>query len=233
MKSIAASLLLTLSLQIFAQEANELTGLWLIKEVQVGDEIMTPDAKWTRLNEDFSQTSGNGWFQHSIGTWEFNQEAAELQIITDNGLDDPFGPFVVVINGDQMSWKREEDGAMVLVRLERVIDLPPTFRDKLLGLWKLAEVTGNGEYYREDFDDTDYLFIKWNGRFEASSGGKKTYGVYNVHSHKPEIELIPYGDKSRSFWKMDLLESGFEMSLLNSKKEVKRRFERTRRLPNQ
>ena len=45
---------------------------------------MTPNARWMRFNPDFTQESGNGWFQHSLGSWSLNSIKGELSIVNDN-----------------------------------------------------------------------------------------------------------------------------------------------------
>jgi hypothetical protein len=37
----------------------------------MGNNEMTPIARWMRFNKDSTQTSGNGWLQHSEGSWVF------------------------------------------------------------------------------------------------------------------------------------------------------------------
>ena len=56
-------------IMLFTSCTSKIEGLWEIEKVKVGDKEMTPIARWVRLNPDKSQKSGNGWFQHSIGTW--------------------------------------------------------------------------------------------------------------------------------------------------------------------
>ena len=138
MKAITTISLFILSTQLVGQ-IDRLTGLWLVEKVKVGNEIMTPDAKWTRLNSDGTEESGNGGFRHSYGKWEYDEFTKELLITTKNGLDDPFGAFYVDLKKDKMIWSREEEGMNVVVTLSQIEKLPETYRDRLLGLWKLDE----------------------------------------------------------------------------------------------
>lgn len=232
MRTFLIGFLIVGTFQLAAQSKESLVGLWLISEVRVGEQMMTPDARWSRFNADGTQESGNGWFQHAYGTYEFDEGSMELSVETKNQLDDPFGPFNVSFEGsNEMSWIRREEGEQVQVSLVRIDELPSTNRDKLIGLWQLKEAEGAGPFYEEDGNESDYLFIRWDGKFVIGKSGNRIYGVYNVHAHKPEIELIPYGDSNRSFWKFDLQQSEIEISLLNSEHTVKRRFERIRSFP--
>ena len=231
MKNVLSTLLLFLSFEGMTQSADDLAGLWVIEEVKVGSETMTPNARWTRLKSDFTQESGNGWFQHSFGTWSFNEITKELKILTENGLDDRYGSFKVRLSVSGMIWERMEDGMKVIVTLAKGDRLPATYRDELLGLWQLEEAKNDGFFYSEIVDSADYLFIRWDGKFVVGSEGNKTYGVYNVHGHKSELELIPYGEEDRSFWSVKFLNEGFEMKLLNSAEETTRRFKRIRIFP--
>ena len=45
-------------------------------------------------------------------------------------------------------------------------------------------------------DDKATLFLRWDNTyvFENYPQGK-TYGIYKVHAHKPEIQMVNYGDK--------------------------------------
>ena len=49
------------------ENRNSIHGLWLVEKVEVGENSMTPVARWTKFNADRTQTSGNGWLQHSNG----------------------------------------------------------------------------------------------------------------------------------------------------------------------
>lgn len=231
MKSFTIIALFFLSIHCFSQDKESVVGLWLITEVKVGDDIMTPNARWARFNADLTQESGNGRFQHSYGSWAYSERLKELQIETINGLDDRFGAFSVELLGDRMKWKRKEEGMDVIVTLNRTAKLPETYRDRLLGLWKLKKAKNNGDFFEESVNESDYLFIRWDGKFVVGNDSGKTYGVYNVHGHKPQIELIPYTEGERSFWSIEFLVEGFQMTLVDSDPEVIRRFERIRNFP--
>ncbi|MEO1516278.1 MAG: hypothetical protein AAFV95_14745 [Bacteroidota bacterium] len=210
-----------------------LEGLWIVQKVRMGEQEVTPNARWTRFHGDFSQQSGNGWFQHSYGSWTFEEESRELSIVNVNGLTDSNGPFQVQLEGDRMTWTREEEGQQIVVSLERATELPATYGDQVMGLWKLENAVGTHAPFDSSQQQTNSLFLRWDKRFDIRSAGGRVRGVYNVHGHKPEIEFIPYGDKwERSFWKIDFSQDRLSLELLNGEEVVKREFVRVYEFPN-
>lgn len=208
-----------------------INGLWVIESVKVGEEDMTPNARWVRFNADYSQQSGNGWFQHSVGTWSLNENTNQLTVIDTNGTIDSSEPFRVSFYENNMIWKREEEGQQVEVRLRKTDTLPQTFGDKLLGLWLLEEAKGDGGFFTESESSNNSLFLRWDRRFVIRTEQGRVTGVYNVHGHRPELELIPYGEQNRSFWRVEYGKDTITLSLLNSEKEVIRTFKRINEFP--
>ncbi|SNR32363.1 hypothetical protein SAMN06265371_101264 [Lutibacter agarilyticus] len=218
---------------LFSCENNPtIEGLWIVKSVTVGEEEMTPNGRWMRFNSDFTQESGNGWFQHSTGEWSLEPDNHELTVINENGLDDLNEPFKVKMSNNEMIWERMEEGLIVIVKLERIIQLPTTSGDKLLGLWKLDESVGTDNYFSTSMGTNDYLFFRWDKRFVIGTENGKVHGVYNVHGHKPEVELIPYGEQfERDFWIIDFDENTLKLKLLNTDSIVSRNFIRIHQFP--
>ncbi|MDO5978563.1 hypothetical protein [Flavivirga spongiicola] len=228
--------LILFSLCFFTSCENKqaIEGLWVVKSVIVGEEKITPNGRWMRFNSDFTQQSGNGWFQHSIGTWSLNPKTNELSILNSNGLNDLNEPFKVMINKNEMTWKRMEEGDSIKVSLIRSYKLPETYGDNLLGLWKLEEAIGEGNYFTQsgNTNTVEYLFFRWDKRFVIGSEKGRINGVYNVHGHKPEVELIPYGDQlKRDFWKVDSNKNSMTLKLLNTDSIVTRTFKRIHDFP--
>ena len=227
---------LTVILLLFGcKKTTTIEGLWIVKSVMVGKEKMTPNARWARFNSDFTQESGNGRFQHSYGTWNLNPKSKELNIKNSNGLDDLNDPFKVTILQNEMLWERTEEGQNMKVTLVRSLKLPETYGDKILGLWNLQSANGNGDYFEETEkkEINANIFFRWDKRFVIQSEKGRINGVYNVHGHKPEVELIPYGDEvKRDFWKIQFEENHITLTLLNSEKRVKRKFKRINRFPD-
>lgn len=233
-KKIILSLIIVLSF-FSCKKTKTIEGLWVVKSVVVGDEEITPNSRWTRFNSDSTQESGNGRFQHSYGTWKLNQNSNELFIENTNGLDDLNEPFIITLNQSEMIWERTEEGQNIKVILERSFQLPETYGDKILGLWELEKAIGNGSYFKETDkkEINDYIFFRWDKRFVIESEIGRVNGVYNVHGHKPEVELIPYGDEvKRDFWEIQFEENQITLRLLNSNTTVIRQFRRINQFPN-
>ena len=132
-KIIALALIVSI-LFVSCDNGSPIEGLWIVKLVKVGDQEMTPNARWARFRADFTHEAGNGRFQHSYGTWKLNQNSNELFIENTNGLDDINEPFVISLNQSEMIWERIEEGQNIKVILERSSQLPETYGDKILGL---------------------------------------------------------------------------------------------------
>lgn len=231
MKKVYILLIFT-GLLFNCKKENTLEGLWVVKSVKVGEDEMTPNARWMRFNSDFTQQSGNGWFQHSIGTWDFKENTKELSVVNTNGLKDNNSPFKVSFDNDKMVWQRIEEGQNLKVTLEKTKELPKTYGDELLGLWKLEKSTGKGIFFDESVENNEYLFLRWDKRFVVNSLQGRISGVYNVHGHKPEIELIPYNNKiKRSFWKAEINKNQVSLKLLNSDSLVVKTFKRIHEFP--
>lgn len=223
-----------LSLVMSCQNKPSIGGLWIVKLVKVGDQEMTPNARWTRLNADFTHESGNGRLQHSYGTWHFDTNTRELSIVTENGLADPYEAFNVRFKNGQMLWDRVEEGEQVQVVLERVDRLPETYGDQLLGLWQLESAEGSGKYFAESASSpaNGFIFFRWDRRFVIGSDKGRINGVYNVHGHRPEVEFIPYGEQLvRDFWSFDASHETITLKLLNSDSLVTRKFKRIYEFP--
>ncbi len=215
------------------QTKPSLSGLWEVTLVEVGDQEMTPNARWMRFFPDGTQESGNGGFQHSFGKWSLSP-SYELSIEDQNGLKDNFGPFKVVLNPSTMTWTRLEEGDSVTVTLRRVTKVPRTYGDEVIGLWQLDDVVGMGDYFTltDAKNSPATLFFRWDRKFVVRSSAGRIYGVYNVHGHKPEVELIPYSDSlDRSFWRMEIGSDKISMTKLNSDSLVQRTFKRIYEFP--
>ncbi len=227
-------LLIIGSLLISCGKTSSINGLWSVKLVRVGGEEMTPNARWIRFNDNSTQQSGNGWFQHSYGTWQLDSGTNELAIHDINGIKDQYGSYKIRFEDHRMYWTRLEDGQNLEVVLERISNIPETYGDRLLGLWQLEEAIGNGMYFDQSYtpEMNGYLFLRWDKRFSMGTPGGRINGVYNVHGHRPELELIPYGDsKGRNFWRVSFGENKISLTLLNSDSLISRKFNRTYEFP--
>ncbi len=225
------STLLLILVLVGCNAKPSIEGLWIVKSVSVGEEENTPNARWMRFNSDSSQQSGNGWMQHSHGTWSLKQN--ELRINNTNGLTDSTPPFGVSIHADKMTWKRMEEGLEVYVKLERTHTLPQTYGDKILGLWKLDQAQGNGFYFNSNPSPKDYLFIRWDKRFVIETDSNRYTGVYHVNGHRPRVSFIPNDSElPNSNWDITYKEQQIRLTQRGTDSLVTRTFSRIHEFPN-
>lgn len=212
------------------QEKSTIEGLWLVKSVTVGEDEMTPNARWMRFNDDGTQQSGNGLFQHSFGTWEMSSN--KLKVNNTNGLADRYEAFNVGFKDNKMTWERTEEGQTVVVNLERTKDLPLTYGDQILGLWKLNEAIGSGSFFSETNNSNDYLFFRWDKRFVIGTDSGRYSGVYQVNGHRPQVALFTYDKEiERSNWEITYSQDGITLKQLNVDSAVTRSFQRIHAFP--
>lgn len=165
---------------------NDISGLWLVDQVSVGEETMTPVGKWTRFNADGTQSSGNGWKQHTIGEWKL--EGDQLELTSHNAPEDEAGAFTVLwISDEELQWTRVEMGDTVVVRLSRIDELPTTDADRLIGEWEVVSAPDSSEFY-----EGIIVFIRWDNILKITVDGTDYYGIYRIHGHRNSIEWIPY-----------------------------------------
>ncbi|TNE27793.1 MAG: hypothetical protein EP346_11200 [Bacteroidetes bacterium] len=214
---------LMLSTTLWSQE--ELIGTWLVERVQVGENTMTPDARWSTFHADGTHEGGNGWKKHSEGTYQFTE--GQLTIETTNGVDDEFGAFQVMFTEDgNMTWEREEEGMTVVVHLVKVESVPPTEGDKLLGLWELSSVNG------EAYDGDRYtLFMRWDNVYKITDGDEVHMGTYRIHPHRQRVEWVEYGDNMpREFSTFKVEGDTLELYVESNGETVKYSYTRSHKL---
>jgi hypothetical protein len=208
------------------QKGHELVGMWQVEKVQMAENEMTPIARWMQFNEDGSQTNGNGWLQHSYGTWNLTNN--QLIVIDQNGINENSDPFSIEVHGEQMIWKRVEDGQEVVVTLKRIQKMPQSGGNRVKGLWKLTKATDDGNDITAMINSNQkaMLHLRWDNTYvqHHMPQGKK-YGVYKIHGHKPEIQLVNYGNESKfSFWTFSF--EGSKLILVSTDQKSVMEFER-------
>lgn len=220
--------LLLVSYFAYSQE-NSMIDLWQIKKVEVGEDNMTPVAKWTRINANGTYQSGNGWLQNSSGTWNYEKKTNTYSAVDQLDIRDEFGGFTVSFQNDLMIWEREEEGMSVKVILERIKELPMSPADYLEGMWKLSEISKNEEVISINSagEDKAKLFIRWDRIFLGfSPDGNKSSGYWHIHGHKSEITLLPHQENGLAeSWKIQVNEKELIMTgLSDSNKGVQRNY---------
>lgn len=213
------SFLLSLSLQ-----AQNFMGFWEIEKVKVGNQEMTPQSKWIKI-DSLGFKGGNGLRQNSAGLYTWNAERSTLSLNDTLGFKDPYEPFELSWQGDTMVWQREEDGAAVKVICLRIDEIPLRACDAAIGVWIPSE--GN--------DSLSYLFLRWDRIYiEQYKDGRRFSGVWQAHAHRPELIFLPWDRnvKPRSFriesglWEELILQSNDDSS------QGRQVFYRTRTIPN-
>ncbi|MEQ6122822.1 hypothetical protein AAON49_01310 [Pseudotenacibaculum sp. MALMAid0570] len=229
MRTIKPFILILITVFLLSCEKEDLkniNGLWLVEKVEVGENTMTPVARWTRFNKDGTQTSGNGWLQHSVGSWFLKDKL--LTVKNTNGINDEYEPFSIEIEKDKMIWTREEEGQEVSVFLKRIDEIPASEGNKLIGLWKLTKVLedGNDITVVANPDGKSMLHLRWGNVYVQHNMPKgRQYGIYKIHDHKPEIQLVNYGESSRfSFWNFSIDDQKLKLISRDQKSEME--FER-------
>lgn len=233
---VKKSVFFLLALLLFScNNSSKINGLWTVQNVIVGERSMTPNGRWMRFNADSTQQSGNGWYQHSVGTWQFSPQTNELEVFNSNGYEDPYEPFKVSFSNDTMIWKRMEEGREVRVILSRASELPQTYGDQLLGLWDLEESQHNGEITtnEEDPNQKRYIFFRWDKRFVIQHTPEGTVtGVCNVNGHQPEMTWIfDDSNKERIAWKFDVSDEKLMLKSISPDGNRERTYKRIRQFP--
>ncbi len=192
-------------------ERRKIIGFWEINKVQVGAELMTPVAKWTKINEDLTYQSGNGWLQNSEGTWNYDEKSKQFLLQEKNGIKDEYGAFTINFSGDKMTWERDEDGMKVVVSLDKIDKLPRSPTDMITGLWDLVEVSKENVTITSSFDQDNqhYIFFRWDRIYvERTPQGERTTGYWHMNGHRPEITLISHNEEKESEnWRLTVNDS--------------------------
>ncbi|GET21033.1 hypothetical protein [Prolixibacter denitrificans] len=229
-QSLMAIMLLLFSSNIYAQK-SKITGFWAIETVSVGNQNMTPVAKWTKINADGSFQSGNGWLQNSQGSWSYDAENKIFTAVDPLGIKDEFGGFTVSFDNEKMYWQREEEGMPVKVTLSPIQKLPMAPADYLVGLWDLTEITKDHQSILKEFDSGNKhrLFIRWDRRYiNFSPQGKKLTGYWHMNAHKPELTFLPHqeGEKPES-WRIEVNKNELVMTgISDSNRGIERKYMR-------
>lgn len=167
-------------------------GFWLVTKVTVGAKELTPIARWFKLDAG-KQVSGNGWLQHSYGTYKFDKKKSELLFITENEPDDEFGAFKVVRTGATMSWSRTEERELVVVELKPITELPKSPADEVKGLWVLESALNRDVNITKQYDPDrqHFLFIRWDRQYVRQINSRERIsGYWSFDAYQPVITLI-------------------------------------------
>ncbi|MEQ8471069.1 MAG: hypothetical protein RIC35_07785 [Marinoscillum sp.] len=182
--------LLTFSLNL--SQAQTMIGLWTVDEVLVGDQVLTPVAKWFRICMDSTVQSGNGWTQNNLANWTFDSKKNVFTPINKLTPPDPFGGFKVFYRQGQMIWKRMEEGDSVAVTLSRINELPMAPADSIQGFWKMES---------QNINTSDSLYselplsmhIRPDRLYNLTKpDGSRHFGFWHMDAHAPKFFMISY-----------------------------------------
>lgn len=218
-------LLFSIALLIFSfcVEATSFVGFWKVEKVLVGEEEVTPVAKWMKIDKDGTYLSGNGGLQHIKGSWTFDRSKKQLKLEENNGIKDPFGAFQISSTADRMEWRREEEGMLVVVNLLRIDEMPMSIADEIKGLWALTKVYKNGKDISESYSigDNGYIMFRWDRRFvEQNASGEKNYAYWYINPHRSELRLVERNeDKLTEWWAAEITNNSLTLDGLRGDKK--------------
>lgn len=170
----------------YALTNSPIVGLWEVLQVTVGEETLTPTAKWFKFLSDGTMSSGNGWIQNGQGSYNYDQDVREL-LQANSGKVDEYGAFQISIVDNQMTWKRTEDGMAVVVNLVKAAKKPLGPWDLIVGTWK----TGDERQIR----------FRWDRIFIDTEREVRLNGVWHIASHHPTLTLFFTGNGEQQ-WKI-------------------------------
>jgi hypothetical protein len=197
-------------------------GFWLVTKVTVGGRELTPVARWFKLDKS-KQVSGNGWTQHSFGTYKFDSKSSELLFSTTNEPEDEFGAFKVVRTGPIMTWTRKEENQLVVVELKPITELPMSPADEAKGLWVLNSAVDRELDVTKTFDPDHkhFLFIRWDRQYvKQINAHERISGYWFFDALRPEITFISE-NREQEDEKWNVTIEGGKMTLKGSSENVK------------
>ncbi len=211
-----------LSLIVFSINSQSVVGLWSVTEVTVGEERMTPVAKWIDIEEDLSYESGNGWTKNDEGRIDLDLKKNTFIPRSNNGIEDLFEAFDLKLDSSEMFWSRMEDGMMVYVSLAKIKNRPAGPADQILGAWTSisdpSEQLLTALHMRPDRLYTQYF-----------ASGEQVRGYWHMHGHRPELTLIPFNKDLPNQTYATKFESPFVV-FMDGEKSM--RFKRSKSLPD-
>lgn len=210
-------------------QKDKIIGLWEIERVMVGNKNMTPIAKWTRINNDGTFESGNGWLQNSKGKWFYDVEKRIYKTTDLLDVFDEFGGFNLFFEAEKMIWERIEEGVRVKVFLRSIKELPMATADYLEGVWELTEIIkkGSSVLKKNDINEKHKLFFRWDRVLvKFLPNERKKYGYWHIHGHRPEITFL-FKKEVTEKWKIKVNSKELLMiGISNNNKNIEKKYVR-------
>lgn len=187
---------------------SSIIGLWEVIEVTVGADTLTPTAKWFDFRTDGTLSSGNGWGQNYLGSFNYDEDTQEL-LQASQGVVDEYGAFKINIQGESMIWLRTEDDQRVQVTLAKADKKPLAPWDLLVGRWsidKAERVDPETGVVKSEYSMRlgAYLF-RWDReyrKFDEKNEVVET-GIWQIGAHAPLLTIISNDAKSSVKWEIE------------------------------
>ncbi len=195
----------------FNLSPSPITGLWKVSEVTVGNDTLTPTAKWFEFLADGTLSSGNGWLQNYLGSFNFDEDTQEL-LQASEGVVDEYGPFKVSIEEESMTWQRNEDGQPVIVTLVKADKKPLAPWDLLVGRWSIEKAEGvdpeTGVVKTEYSMLPGAYFFRWDREYRKfdENNERVESGIWQIGAHAPIITIIPNDGKPSIKWEVSFVD---------------------------
>lgn len=207
MKKVMLLLLLIGPALSIVAGAQNVTGLWLVKKVQVGEEEMTPTAKWFQLYETGLLRAGNGGNTNLTGSWLLDRKS--LLMFDKNGKPDEAGAFETTVTEEKrMTWTRIEEDQKVVVQLLKIEpqDWPSAPWDKIQGNWKIR--TSEGMELLPSSLVFESLYFRWDQMVNINFGTPQPNrrSIWRIPAHQSILQLIPIDESlPRSTWQIEFI----------------------------
>jgi len=192
-------------------EPSSIIGLWEVTEVTVGIDTLTPKAKWFEFLADGTLSSGNGWLQNYLGSFNYSEDTQEL-LQASQGVVDEYGAFQIKIVDKLMTWQRTEEDQLVKVSLVRVDKKPLGPWDLLVGRWSIEKAEGlnpeTGAVVSEYSLRPETYIFRWDReyrKFDANNERNET-GIWQIGAHSAELSIISNDGKSTVKWEVEFMD---------------------------
>ncbi len=193
----------------YSQAPTPVIGLWKVDNVSVGNEALTPTAKWFLFQPAGEYETGNGWVQNGLGTYNFDSDKQELwQAI--NGEADPKGAFTVSMDEETMTWRRWEEGMEVIVSLSRTKEKPLAPWDMIQGNWTIQKAEGydkdSGELKSEYMLDPERYYLGWDRRYRKYDKNDQPIetGLWHIEAHSNWLWTISDKDNTKTGYAIEI-----------------------------
>ncbi|MFT6871219.1 MAG: hypothetical protein ACJAVN_000216 [Roseivirga sp.] len=192
-------------------EPSSIIGLWEVTQVTVSIDTMTPKAKWFEFLTDGTLSSGNGWLQNYLGSFNYDEDTQEL-LQASQGVVDEYGAFQIKIVDKSMTWQRTEEGQPVKISLIRASKKPLGPWDLLVGRWTIEKAEGlnpeTGAVLSEYSMRPEAYIFRWDREYRKLNESYETSetGIWQIGAHFSELSIISNEGKSTVKWVLEFID---------------------------